>query len=108
MERRNNYEQRDWKKFYYQLGERAVEMCQSETMLFSHSEPYMHYDLIQHPTGLYPRDENQELFDALIEEDFTEVYQHYPNPRHENLLNEHWQNEVVEGAELILELEDEK
>lgn len=103
----NNHEsERDWKKFYYQVGGQAIEMCQSETMLFSHSEPYQHYDLIQHPSGLYIRSDNEELFEALLDEDFTEVYQQYPNPKHESLINDHWQSEVVEGAELILDIED--
>lgn len=107
MEKFNSPE-REWKKFYCQIGGRAIELCQSETILFTHSEEYSHYDLIQNPIGLLSREDNEELFDALTQEEFSEFYQQYPNPKHERLLNEHWQREVVEGAELILELEDEK
>lgn len=107
MEKFNSPE-REWKKFYVQLGGRAVELCQSETILFTHSEEYQHYDLIQHPIGLFSRAENEDLFDALTQEEFSEFFQQYPNPKHEEAMNEHWQREVVEGAELILELEDEK
>lgn len=107
MEKFNNHEsERNWKKFYYQLGERAIELCQSETILFSHSEEYSHYDLIQNPIGLISRIDNEELYDALYEEEFSEFFQQYPSPVHEQAMNEHWQREAVEGAELILDIEN--
>lgn len=107
MERRNNHEQRDWKKFYYQLGKRAVEMCQSSTEVFEHPEEYSLYDAVASNGIVFPRVEHEELFDEIIDEGFNYHFIAEPLPSIKDALDDVWRKLAVGGAEEIIQMENE-